>query len=292
MDKVFASLIEETKGTSKKIKTMFRKTFEIIQRMLNKRIQEEKSLEPAKTKKLSLKDKRKLLKETYKRVLTKMGREGAIPVLMKMIDTVPEGYLDYELQIDTDAAGKFLNDLTKGKGQISENELGNIANVIKGVGIPAIQHYATGEEKMDKKTAKFGADAINKNVDAYLKSKKDRYDDTYQLPAPEEVKAIASQVQDKSLARIEKGLVPLLFGGLEKMKDGKLARLASEIKRSQINLKNRIPDLAKVVKHASDYRDANKLAKESNLELEFKNQSEFEQFLFQVSKAKQYEKAR
>ena len=100
------------------------------------------------------------------------------------------------------------------------------------------------------------------------------------------------KIQSKSVAQIQKGLVPLLFGGLEKMKDGKLSRLASEIKGSQINLKDRIPDLAKVVKNASDFRDANKLAKENNLELEFKNQSEFEQFLFQVSKAKEYEKRR
>lgn len=292
MEREISSLIEETKGVSKELRKMLKKTFDVLNNILNKGVNEEKTIEVKKNKPLSVKKKRKLLKQIYKQTLKKMGQENNIPTFMKMIDTVPESYIDYELQINTDKAGELVNDLITGKGQISVNELGNLANIIKGVGIPAITKYATGEEKMDKETAEFGAKAINKNTDEYLKSKKSRYSRNDKLPAPEEVKTVASRVQEKSLARIEKGLVPLLFGGLEKMKDGKLSRLASKVKGSQINLKDRIPDLAKVVKQASDYKDANKLAKQSGLELEFQNQSEFEQFLFQVAKAKQHEEKR
>lgn len=285
LDNLVGDLVEEMKDPAKQLKLFFKKTFELLNKYIKKQMEE--AIEKKDNSNISIQDKRKLLKKIYKKVLTSMGQKQNISTFSKLIDTVPESYLDYELQVNTEDAGKLVNDLIKGEGEISVNELGNLANIVKGVGIPAITKYASGE-KMDKKTARFGSDAINKNTKEYLKSKKERYKKSNRLPAPKEIKKGAEQVQNKSVAQIKKDLVPLI-GGLGKMKDGKLSRLASEIKGAQINLKNRIPDLANLVKSASNYKEANKLARDNNLELEFISQNEFEQFLFQVNKARQYE---
>ncbi len=288
MDLYFDDLFEDTKGVSRKMRNLLRKTLERLQNMLDNQVHES-ALEKTAEKNLSIRDKRKLLKQVYKQVLTRMGEEDNVEVFLSLIDNVPEDYLDYELSIDTGKAGELVKDLISGKGQISAFELGKIANIVKGVGVPAILNHATGEKKLDKNSSKFGSDAINKNVDEYLASKKDRMSDKMKLSAPQQTD-IVSVANNTSLANIQKGLVPLLFGDLEMVKQGKLSKLVKGIKSSGMNIKDRLPDLASIIKNASDYKEANSIAKEYQMELEFRSQSEFEEFLSQVVKAKDYER--
>ena len=173
LDNYFDRLVEETKGTDRNIRKLFHNTLRYLQQIINNEIQEG-ALVANKTKSLSLNKKRELLKKIYAQVLQKMGQENNINVFMNLIDNVPEDYIDYELQINTAKAGEFVNDLIKGKDQISGDELKNIANIVNGVGVPAILNHATGKNKLDKESASFGANAINKNVKDYLDSKKSK----------------------------------------------------------------------------------------------------------------------
>lgn len=288
LDYYFDRLAEETKKDTNKIKSLFRRTFAIIKRMLRRRMLES-SLIPADTKNLSLVDKRKMLKKVYAEVLTNMGQKRNIPIFNKLIDNVPESYLDYELEIDTESAGEFVDDLINGKGQISDNELFNIAEVIKGVGVPAIINYATGEEKLSKETAKFGAAGINKNVKDYLDSKKGRQDDKFKLP---------STATKKELVHTSRDIVPIKIEALKneivkaistkdltKFSKSKIGKIASGIISSRgTNFSDRIDLVAKTLAKESSYKKANDLFKRENIELEFKTQEEYSSFLSSLYK--------
>ena len=186
LDNLFEQASKEIK-ISKKIKDMIKKTLAI----LNQKINEENELTDS-NKSLSTQDKRKLLKKVYAKTLTKMGQENNIPIFNQLIDQVPESYLDYELKIDMNNAGSFVEDLLKGKGQITTDELENISDVISGVGIPAIKEFAFGGKEMSKEDADFGSDGINKKTKEYLDSKKKRNNPTLQLSAPESEELISS----------------------------------------------------------------------------------------------------
>lgn len=294
MDKHFNFLVEDTKGNNRKLKILFKKTFKFIKDIIRNEIKEEQKLTSSNaTLPLSVSKKRTLLKKIYKQVLTKMGQENNIAVFLKMIDTVPESYLDYELEIDTQQAGDFVNDLIKGTGKISDNELGNLVNIVKGVGVPAISNYATGAEKLDKKTASFGAKAINKNTKEYLDSKKSRYNTKSQLAAPGGCSDLYLPEQGKSIAQIKKDLMAALSGDLQKVQNSPLSKFMGELQTSKIDISNRLPDLAYILKNSKYYKQANKLFKDKIMKVKFENQNEFDDLLnslHSIDKEKEYVK--
>ena len=297
------SFIREDKKVEvedKKLKDLFDKTFAILQRIINKQVLESyleeakgkelgkynvkssKALSKAEAKALALPDKRKLLKKIYTQTLTNMGMERNIKIFNKIIDIVPEKYLDYELQIDTASAGEFVKDLIDGKGQIADNELGNIINVVKGVGVPAIIHHATGEEDLPSEIGTFGAEGINKNVKDYLDSKRRRNNPTFQLDGPKS-KEIA--VISKDLEEIKRGVLMTInqeSSGLRKFRNSNIGKLAASIRGSGMNIEGRLDNIAKTIKQSKDYKEANSLFKKGNVELEFQNQSEYNSFLSNI----------
>lgn len=289
MDKYFNILIEEVKGTDKNLRILFSKTFKFLRDLIKKELQEEKSISVTFPHELSLPKKRALLKKIYTQVLKKMGQSDNIGVFMRMIDTVPEDYLDYELQINTEQAGKFVDDLIRGKGEIANNELGNLVNIVKGVGIPAIANYVTGDDKLSKETASFGAEAINKNVKDYIDSKESRYSDKGKLSPPTKSasKEIVNTTQEKSIAQIKKELMLVLDGALyNKIKRTPLGDIVSQVKGSKVDLSKRLPDLAHIIKNSKNYKQANELFKDKAMGIEFQTQNEFEQFLNSLHSAK------
>lgn len=281
MDKYFNYLIEETKGTDRKLRKLFSRTFRLLQKIINKGMYEEGSVVPISPKGLSVVQKRKLLKKVYTQVLTRMGQEDNIKMFMNIIDTVPEEYIDYELKINTDQAGVFVNDLIKGKGQLSGSEIGNLINIIKGVGVQAIVHHATGKEKLDKEAAAFGADAINKNTKEFIDSKLARYSGKNQLPSPEgESKgSLINPTKDKSVMEIKRSLSVALSGGMQDVMRSPIGKFVGQIKGSRVDISKRIPDIAIILKNSKDYKQANALFKSKAIGIEFENQSEFDQLL-------------
>lgn len=295
LDKKFDSMHNELGSTNKKIKKMIRDTLKYLQVIINKRVNEETSLEKVKPKELALPDKRKLLKKIYAEVLTQMGEEENIPVFKKLIDNVPESYLDYELEIDLPEAGVFVKDLLKGTGQIAPNELGNIINIVAGVGGPAIVQHAAKGKYLAPIVGDFGAKEINTNVREYIKSKQERMNDKFKLPAPE-VKELAKTEQSKNLAEIKRDLMLLLPAMVkaEDLHNTNLGRIASKIKSNGVSsLKDRLPDLSQILKKSVNHKEANKELKKSNIALEFKSQTEFEEFLGSLhAKGKEYVEAK
>jgi len=284
-----------------KVKELIKKTFEALNKILKRRhlkegfshfyksIYEGKEIEKYK-KDISTLDKRNLLKNTYKQVLEKMGFEEVFPFFAEIIDSVPESYLDYEIGINTESAGDLITDLLQGKDALSNNEIGNLINVIKGVGIPAIEKYASGKEKMGKETAKFGSAAINKNVSDYFSSKEERKSPVRKISSPDrkmiEVKtpAVVLESENNTVA------IQRLFK-ISLASNSKLFGLASKIGAatsgtSKTNLSNR---LANIMANASSYEQAKKVAEKKNIKIDF-SKNEYEEFVNSWAQAKKERK--
>jgi len=148
------------------------------------RLTEEKKIVPRKKTDLSVQDKRIELKKVYKKILTGTPYDENISVFMKLIDQVPEDYLNYELGVDMGSAYKIVDELISGSGDLTQNELADIANIVSGIGIPAIEKHATGKSKLSKKTAKFGAEELSKSAQRVVKSMEQRRDPRGKIEAP------------------------------------------------------------------------------------------------------------
>jgi hypothetical protein len=254
IDKLLKEASHEIKQKDK-VKLMIRKTLMQLQKIINKRIDESNEITKSPNKSISLQDKRKLLKKLYAKTLTKMGQENNIAIFNDLIDQVPESYLDYELKIDLDKAGEVVDDLLKGEGQITREEAGNLANIVSGVGIPAIKEFAAGGKQMSKKEQDFGSDAINRNTKEYIKSKNDRNNPEFQLPAPES-KELISTVRDvaKSENTTAMDIIRKLGGELSIDKNSKFGSIASKINPGkQTDLLKRLP---KAIILNKSYEDA------------------------------------
>lgn len=268
-------------------KNKFKQILKIIEKAAKRVSVKESAIEKSKLKQLSLNDKRKLLKETYKKVLTQMGQASNISTFMQIIDTVPEDYIDYELQINLEQAGEFVKELKSGEGTFTDEEMKNIVNIVAGVGVPALEKHATGEEKLDKESAKFGADAINKNSKEFLDSLKERRSKKA-LPTPERMELSAPE--SRELARPETGLTVNSLARLftpNLRTNPKLQNLASKITGAGINKERIAKSLAAVVRNAKTYEEAKNIAAEKNLGVEF-SKNDFEE----LSKIKKKEEAR
>jgi hypothetical protein len=224
---------------------LFRKAIEYKR----KHLKEEKDIEPAKKKEVSIKDKKAQLKKIYREVLISTPYWESIPVFMDLIDQSPESYIDYELNINMKDALGIVDELISGKGDLTPKEMGNLANIISGVGIPAIEQYASKGKKLPKGTGKFGADAINKNSKEFLASLKQRRDPKYQLTAPE-TKDVVKTTQEKGVARrdfldtIKKDLVINLD------KDSSFYKTASRLKSKGINIERLVRSMMGAEKYS------------------------------------------
>jgi len=228
-----------------------------------------------KEKNLPVEDKRKRLKMIYEKILKGTPYENNIPVFLQLIDTVPEDYLDYELGINLGDALKMVDELIRGEGDLTDNELANLANIIPGVGVPALEKHASGKEKLSKKSAKFGAKAINKNTKEFLDSLEARRNPKYQLEAPLTkqkeglVKVTKNVVRPDKVVKPEEREVPKtgrrrpdslqnILGkiglSLDIDKDSQLFKIASRLQTKGINIER----IARSVKNSKTYSEAKK----------------------------------
>lgn len=289
---------------NKNIKDLLNTTFLAIQKMIDQRsgteiIKEEeeekglallkkKELKTADTKALSLGDKRKMLKEIYGKTLTAMGMKDNIKFFNRLIDNVPEHYLDYELKINTPAAGAFVKDLIDGNGQMTIDELRNVINVIKDVGVPVLTKVATDEHKLSPEDAKIGADHIDSNVREYLASKAERLSPRNKIAAPGTKDLIATAnttdletIKRNVLAVINKDLI-IPDSDREKFRRSKIGKIASQLRSPGMNVKGRLDHVAEAIQKAKDYKEANEELKKKAIEVEFKSQDEYNDFLSKV----------
>lgn len=233
-----------------KLFNLLKKAIEYKRKKMN---EEEKEIEKKKQSSPSLQDKRKKLKQLYTKTLKGTPYENNIPVFMDLIDQVPEDYIDYELGINMNNALKTVDELISGEGELTKDELASLANIVSGVGIPAIEKHATGKKKLSKETGKFGSEAINKNTEEFLSSLKKRRSKTGKLEAP---KSKELTKQDKSVARrdfldkIKKDLQ------INIPKDSPLFKTASRLKSKGINVER----LARSMQGAKKYSEAKKQA--------------------------------
>jgi hypothetical protein len=222
--------------------------------------EEEKIVIPRRHDAVSVQDKRKKLKDLYKRMLKATPYANNIPAFMELIDQADESYIDYELKINFNDAFKVVNELINGKGDLTPEEMGELANIVSGVGIPAIEKHATGKHKMSKKDAKFGAEGLSKSAERFNKSVEARRNPKYKLEAPKS-KALVSTEQSKDLA--PRQALQKMFTQIDIPKDSEFWKAASKLKSKGIN----VDRLAKSMTKASKYSEAKKQA-----EMELKKQ--------------------
>jgi len=232
-----------------------RKMVEDIYRRIS---EEEKIVVPRKHDVKTADDKRKKLKDIYKKMLKGTPYAENIPAFMELIDQADESYLDYELQINFNDAFKTVDELISGKGDLTQDEMAELANIVSGIGIPAIEKHATGKHKLDPKSAKFGAEELSKSSKRFNQSIEQRRK-TKGLPAPES-KEVVTTTQSKELAPARKALQKM-FTAVDIPKDSPFWKTASKLKSKGINVER----LAKSMVGANKYSDAKaRAAKELN----------------------------
>lgn len=253
-------------------------------------VREAKEIQKKRTE-LSIVEKRSMLKKIYKRILSGTPYADNISVFLKMIDEVPEEYLNYELGMNLDKAMVMVDELIRGKGDFTETEMQNIGNIVAGVGIPAIEKHATGVAKLEKGAAKFGSTAMNRNIKELLTSLKQRRG---ALALPSSTLGQEPAVISKALTREDKlalqdkiknrlGMIfkSKLAGGTE------FARLASQIKSAGVNLNRLAGSLTNIMADAKSYVDAKKKA--TTLGIEFEQGEDLFRSMFKAAQKKREE---
>jgi hypothetical protein len=243
--------LEDYKMNEKKFSKLL-KLFKNAIEYKRKKVNE--AIEKYKGKEVSATDKRKALKSIYGKVLKGTPYERNIPVFMELIDQVPEDYIDYELKINMKDAFNVVDELIQGKGELTQSEMANLANIISGVGIPAIEKHAAGKNLLKKETGKFGAEAINKNAEEFLKSLKSRRNPKYQIEAPKSKDIIPQQRgvgRRDFLDKIKKDLTIKVDPG------SPFYRTMSKLDSKGINVER----LAKSMQSATKYSEAKEKAK-------------------------------
>jgi hypothetical protein len=256
----------------------------ILFKRKRKTIKEAKELVKAKIK-LPITNKRKLLKKLYTRILINTPYEDNIPIFMKLIDMVPDSYLDYELGMNLENAYEFVNELIIGTGDLTDDEIANLGNIVAGIGIPALEKYASGEHKVSKKTGKFGSEAINKNVEEFLSSLKKRRSPEFKLPAPEPrglVKQTKELVHPDSLVKLQ-DVLSGIFSNLKIKKDSPFWAAASKIQSKGINVERLAKSIAKSPTYTEDRKKYETAAKKQGVAIEFKT-DEFFTFFNEIRK--------
>ena len=198
------------------------------------RLSEAKKMVPKSSSGVSLSDKRSKLKEIYRNILKGTPYKDNIPVFMELIDQVPEDYLNFELGVDFNSAFKVVDELIRGEGDLTQDELADVANMVSGIGIPAIEKHATGKHKLGKKTAQFGAEELSKSAQRVSKSIEQRKDPRYKLEAPKS-KEVVPVEPSKELAPIKKELMKI-FTASNIPKDSPFWKTASKLKSKGIDV--------------------------------------------------------
>lgn len=227
------------------------------------------------------KNKKDQLKKVYKKILTGTPYEDNIPMFMKLIDMVSDSYLNYELEINLSEALKMVNELIQGSGDFTAEELKNIINITKGIGFPAIEHYAAGGKPMEKETQIFGAHHIDQNVKELMGSLEQRRDPKNKLPAPEITKKeLGTTIPDiihreiVPTEELRQGLTNKFNSrlarilGMPQVQDTEFWRVASQIKTKRINTERIANSMVDIILNSKTYEEAKQKAKEK-LHLDF-----------------------
>jgi hypothetical protein len=230
-------------------------------------LHEDNDIVPKSNRNLSPQDKRRKLKAVYTRILNGTPYKDSLPMFLQLIDQVPEGYLDYELDIDMDKAIKMIDELVGGSGMLTSRELGNLGNIIAGIGVPAITKYATGDEKINKEIAKFGAEGMNSNIDQFLTSLEKRRDPSKQIET-REVDVVRKPVETgepgRGVARPRLDIARLFNMSSIEKKNSKFWKLASKIASTSrgLNAERIARSVENIMNTTSSYQEAAKKATE------------------------------
>ena len=216
------------------------------------------------------KNKKTELKKIYKKILTGTPYEENIPVFMQLIDASPDSYINYEMGINLENAMGMVDELIKGSGDFTTDELKNIVNITRGVGFPAIEHYAAGGKAMPKETQVFGAHHMDQNVNELMGSIKQRKDPSRQLPAPEK-KELGTTMPDTIhrevlVKKFDSRLAKII--GFPNVKNTEFGNIASKMKSSGMNTNRMASAIAKIILGSTSYEEAKKEA-EQKLHLDF-----------------------
>ena len=147
----------------------------------------------------------------------------------------------------------------------------------------------TIKNKMDKKTSKFGANAVNKNVAQFNKSIKDRKNPKNKLEAP---KREAIEGNKTAVTKIKKDVVPINDADkiLRRMfmlnldSNSTLSRMASKLKSKGVNPVRFTSVLSNVINTTKTYQEAlNKAKKTAGIEF---TENEWENFVKMSRKEK------
>lgn len=262
----------------------YKRTHKLVESIVKYSIKEGKEVAKRNTE-VGLQDKRKRLKMAYSRILKNTPYTDKIEMFHGLIDQVPEEYLDYELNINLDKAMEMVQELIGGNGLLTAGEMKNLGNIVQGIGLPAIAHYASGNEKMDKETQEFGSREMNKNVDEFLGSLERRRNPVGKLPSPErkqiETRDIAKPTENRSGAVSRGNIVSSLFKMPEvEKKNSKFWKLASQISASSpgINADRIAKSVMNIANSSKSYEQAKKQAKSLGYEENLFKQM-YEEFL-------------
>jgi hypothetical protein len=226
-------------------------------------VKKEKKLPTSKNKKIEL-------KKIYKKILTGTPYEENIPVFLQLIDASPDSYINYEMGINLENAMEMVDELIRGSGDFTTDELKNIVNITRGVGFPAIEHYAAGGKAMPKETQVFGAHHMDQNVNELMGSIKQRKDPSRQLPAPEK-KELGTTMPDTIhrevlVKKFDSRLAKII--GFPNIANTEFGNIASKMKSSGMNTNRMASAIAKIILGSTSYEEAKKEA-EQKLHLDF-----------------------
>jgi hypothetical protein len=216
--------------------------------------------------KLSKKDKREQLKLMYAKILSNTPFADTLPMFKKLIDQVPESYLDYETNIDLDKAMEMINELIHGTGLLTAEEMTNLGNIVAGIGIPAIEHHAAGKKSMGKEAQEFGSKEMNKNLGQFLDSIEKRRNPEKQIsttaivPTTPTARGVPMRIEDpvrKAILRLFK--MPAIA---ERSAFGKIvAEMQSKMPNVEMNVDRLTNSMKNIIQNSASMEDAEKKVK-------------------------------
>ena len=207
----------------------------------------------------NVEEKRKKLKEAYTAILKNTPWKSSIPFFHQMIDGLESSYLDYELGLNLNGAMGMIKELIQGEGDFTDNEVGNLGNIIAGIGIPAIQKHAATNAPIDDASVKFASTEMNKNLEELMGSLEQRRSPKNKLssPARKQLPTPPLTTVTPTSSGTPNRLSKIL--GMFKMDDTQFWKLASKISDiSKADLTNFVSRMGNVIKKSTSYEEAKK----------------------------------
>ena len=249
----------------------YKRSHKIIEEILNY-FGEDRKIVKKSGSNISKVEKRAKLKEAYSKILSNTPYADTLPMFKKLIDQVPESYLDYELDIDLNKAMDMIQELIHGTGMLTGGEMTNLGNIVAGIGIPAIEHHAAGKKPMTKENQEFGSKEMNKNLGQFLGSVESRRNPKNKLTttAITTTTPTASGVPMKMEDPVRKSVM-LLFKKpaiASKSAFGKIvAEMQSKMPNETINIDRLTDSIKNIIQNSSSMEDA-KMKVKRNLHID------------------------